>query len=143
MPRNERNVGFDGRMFLHESEWVTYCRRKPVRYIRRPRGATCSLCGASGSPDNPLQSAHRIGFDVGVIDLGLTPEFLDSEKNIVTACRRKCNRQSELDLTTSMARLRELGVQGLPKYLPAAMREVWAEAAEQSAPADPAIYFLQ
>src|SRR5688572_8091024 len=79
-----RNVGFNGRMFLEEAEWLTYCRRKPVRYIRRPRATTCWLCHSMGSPYNPLQSAHRIGFDVGVIELGLTPEFLDSEENIVT-----------------------------------------------------------
>jgi hypothetical protein len=77
-----------------------------------------------------LQSAHIIGFDIGVIDLGLTPEFLDSEKNIVTAHRRLCNKQSELDLTASMARLRELRVQELPKWLPAAIHEAWAGAAE-------------
>lgn len=129
MPRNERNVGFDGRMFLHESEWVTYCRRKPVRYIRHSRRTTCQRCGLPGSPDNPLQSAHIIGFDIGVIDLGLSPEFLDSVKNIVTAHRRSCNKESELDLTASMARLREIGVQELPTYLPAALHEAWAGAA--------------
>jgi hypothetical protein len=137
MPRNERNVGFGGRMFLHESEWLTYCRRKPVRYIRRPRTTTCQRCGLPGSPDNPLQSAHIIGFDIGVVDLGLTPEFLDSEKNIVTAHRRVCNRQSELDLTASMARLRDLGVQELPKYLPAAIHEAWEGAAAADGGRDP------
>ena len=137
MPRNKRNVGFDDRMFLHESEWVTYCRRKPVRYIRAPCKTACQRCGERGSPDNPLQSAHIIGFDIGVIDLGLTPEYLDSEKNIVTAHRRKCNEESELDLTASMARLRELGVQELPNYLPAAMHEAWAKAAEPVAPGGP------
>lgn len=93
MSRIPRNIGFDGRMFLDEAEWLTYCRRKPVRYIRRPRAA-CQVCGRPGSLRNPLQSAHIIGFDVGVIDLGLTPEFLDSEKNIVTAHRRACNKIS-------------------------------------------------
>jgi hypothetical protein len=131
MPRNKRNVGFDGRIFLQESEWATYCRRKPVRYIRRPRTTTCQRCGLPGSADNPLQSAHIIGFDIGVVDLGLTPEFLDSEKNILTAHRRICNSESELELSASMARLRELGVQELPKYLPAAIHEAWAGAAEE------------
>jgi hypothetical protein len=120
-----RSIGFDGRMFLDEPEWLTYCRRKPVRYIRRPRGTTCSQCGSSGLRDNPLQSAHIIGFDVGVIELGLTPEFLDSEKNIIIACRRKCNKKCELDLQASMRRLRDLGVQTLPKYLPEAVHKLW------------------
>jgi hypothetical protein len=130
MSRSKRNVGFNGRRFLDEAEWLTYCRRKPVRYIRRPRATTCWLCGLPGSPDNPLQSAHRIGFDVGVIDLGLTPEFLDSEENVVTACRRKCNRQSELDLQGSMKRLRDLGVKELPTFLPVAIQEAWRAMAE-------------
>lgn len=127
MSRVKRNIGFDGRMFLDEAEWLTYCRRKPVRYIRRPRAAACQVseCGLPGSSENPLQSAHLIGFDVGVIDLGLTPEFLDSDKNIVTAHRRGCNKQSELDLEGSMRRLRDLGVEELPEYLPGAIREAW------------------
>jgi hypothetical protein len=125
MSRVQRNVGFGGRVFLDEPEWLTYCRRKPVRYIRRPRASVCWLCGSPGSGDNPLQSAHKIPFEVGVIDLGLTPDFLDSEKNIVTACRRTCNKQSELDLCGSIKMLRELGVRELPRYLPAAIRELW------------------
>jgi hypothetical protein len=125
-----RNVGFDGRMFLDEAEWHTYCRRKAVRYIRRPRAAVCQVCGLPGSSENPLQSAHIIGFDVGVIDLGMTPDFLDSDKNIVTAHRRTCNRSSELDLQGSMSRLRDLGVQELPKYLPAPLQEAWGKAPE-------------
>lgn len=133
MSRIKRNIGFDGRMFLIEPEWLTYCRRKPVRYIRRPRARVCQLCGLSGSPENPLQSAHIIGFDVGVIDLGLTPEFLDSENNIVTACRRKCNKQSELDLMASMTRLRDLGVHELPPYLPVAIHAAWTKVAESVA----------
>jgi hypothetical protein len=82
-----------------------------------------------------------IGFDLGVIDLGLTEDFLDSDKNIVTAHRRLCNKQAELDLTASMARLRQLGVQELPTYLPAAIHEAWASAAEQTAAADGAAPF--
>ena len=138
MSRTERNVGFDGRMFLDEAEWLTYCRRKPVRYIRRPRAPVCQAerCGLPGSPDNPLQSAHIIGFDIGVIDLGLTPEFLDSDTNIVTAHRRTCNKTLELDLQGPMARLRDLGIKELPKYLPAIIQEFWGNTAEPGAPAD-------
>jgi hypothetical protein len=107
-------------MFLDEAEWLTYRRRKPVRYIRLPKADVCQVrgCGLPGSSENPLQNAHVIGFDQGVIDLGLTPEFLDSDKNIVTAHRRCCNKQSELDLEGSMRRLLGLGVEELPKYLP-------------------------
>lgn len=95
MSRIKRTVGFGGRMFLDEAEWLTYCKRKPVRYIRTPKTAACQVCGLPGSVDNPLHNAHIIGFDVGVIELGMTPDFLDSEKNIVTAhCIRATNNRS-------------------------------------------------
>ena len=126
MTRVLRNVGFDGRMFLDEAEWLTYCRRKPVRYIRSAKSGECEVCRQPGSDENPLQNAHTIGFDVGVIELGLTPEFLDSEANIVTAHRQTCNKHSELDLQASMERLRDLGVRQLPKYLPAVIQKAWA-----------------
>jgi hypothetical protein len=130
MSRIQRNIGFGGRMFLDKAEWLTYCRRKPVRYIRTAKAAVCQVCGLPGSSENPLQNAHIIGFDVGVIDLGMTPEFLDSEKNIVTAHRRTCNKQSELGLQDSMSRLRDLGVKELPQYLPAAIHEAWGTVTE-------------
>lgn len=126
----QRNLGFGGRIFLEEAEWLTYCRRKPVRYIRRPKAAVCRECGGPGTSENPLQSAHIIGFDVGVIDLALTPEFLDCDKNTVTAHRRTCNKQSELDLQGSMGRLRELGIKELPQYLPAVIQEAWRKATD-------------
>jgi hypothetical protein len=69
---------------------------------------------------------------VGVIDIGLTPEFLDSPTNIVTAHRRTCNKESELDLQGSIARLRDLGVKELPRYLPAIVQELWGKTAELS-----------
>lgn len=125
MARTPRNAGFDGRIFLDEAEWQTYCRRKPVRYIRRAKSDTCEVCPEPPSADNPLQSAHIIGFDIGVIELGLTPEFLDSQANIVTAHRRTCNKRSELGLNASMERLRDLGVRELPKFLPAATHKAW------------------
>jgi hypothetical protein len=120
-----RNVGFEGRRFLEKVEWRTYCRRKPVRYIRTAKTGVCQVCRLPGSDENPLQNAHITGFDIGVIDLGLTPEFLDSDDNIVTAHRRTCNKRSELDLQGSMRRLRDLGERELPKYLPAAIHEMW------------------
>ena len=130
MSRIQRNSGFEDRMFLTEAEWRTYCRRKPVRYIRRPKATQCEVCPEPASVENPLQSAHIIGFDVGVIELGLTPEFLDSRDNIVTAHRRTCNKQAEMNLHDSMLRLRKLGVKELPNYLPAVIHEAWQRTAE-------------
>ena len=121
-------------MFLDEVEWRTYCKRKPVRYIRTLKADVCQICKQPESPENPLQFAHIIGFDIGVIELGLTPDFLDSEKNIVTAHRRSCNKQSELNLRRSMERLRDIGVRELPQYLPVAIQQVWDATAKQSPP---------
>ncbi len=129
MSRVQRNIGFDGRTFLEASEWLTYCRRKPVRYIRKPKAALCQACGLPESPGNPLQNAHVIGFDIGVIDLALTPEFLDSDVNILTAHRNTCNKGSELNLLDSMVRLRAVGIKELPGFLPAPIQKAWAELA--------------
>jgi len=125
MPRILRNTGFDGRMFLEESEWRTYCRRKPVRYIRKDREAACRICGKPGVAENPFQHAHIVSFDIGVIDLALTPDFLDSDANIVTAHRTACNKATELDLRGSMSHLQSLGVKELPPFLPEVIHEIW------------------
>jgi hypothetical protein len=120
-----RNKGFNGRTFLTEAEWQTYCRRKPVRYIRKRKDVICSVCGKAATADNPFQNAHVISFDIGVIDLALTPDFLDSDANIVTANRIACNKATELDLGASMARLRSLAVQELPAFLPDHIHQTW------------------
>jgi len=119
------NLGFEGRRFLREAEWMTYRRRKPVRYISKKKTEHCVECGRPETADNPLQNAHVIGFDVGVIDLALTPEYLDSDENIITAHRKTCNRASELDLIESMKRLKRLGVKDLPAFLPPTIQENW------------------
>ena len=49
-----RNTGFDGRTFLTEGEWNTYCRRKPVRYILKPKESDCEVCGQPPFGDNGL-----------------------------------------------------------------------------------------
>jgi len=66
---------------------------------------------------------------MGVIDLALTPEFLDSNANIVTAHRRTCNKGSELSLIESMKRLRALGVTDLPRFLPTWIQTAWLQSA--------------
>jgi hypothetical protein len=110
------NTGFDGRMFLTKEEWTTFCKRKPVRYIRKGRAATCSICGGDEQSENPFQHAHRIGFEIGVIYLGLTPD---------TAHRRTCNQKAELDLPASIALIQSKSVVDLPDYLPAAIHGLW------------------
>jgi hypothetical protein len=132
MAKIPRNSGFDGRMFLTEAEWRTFCRRMPVRYIRKKKEAACQVCGNPESLDNPFQNAHVISFNIGVIDLALTPDFLDSDDNIATAHRIACNKATELDLRASMAHLMSLKVQGLPAFLPDFIHELWHEVAAQS-----------
>lgn len=87
--------GFDNRVFLLESEWKTYLKRAPVRYTNKKKEDLCSVCGKTGTNDNPLQNAHIIPFIFGVTTLALTPEYLDSDENIVTAHKCGCNKSAE------------------------------------------------
>jgi hypothetical protein len=119
------NIGFDGRVFLTEEEWMTYRRRKPVRYIHKVKPELCEVCGKTPTPGNPLENSHQIGFRSGVIYLGLTPEYVDNDENIVSAHKRKCNKSAELDLMDACRRLKKKGVERLPSYLPDFIHEVW------------------
>ena len=106
------NLGFDGRVFLTESEHQTYLRRRPVRYVRKviPLSRTCSVCGEEDSVENPLQVAHVVPFGLGIVHFKLTPEWLDSPANLRWAHRRACNKKAELTLELISAHLAALGV---------------------------------
>lgn len=117
--------GFGGRMFLFESEWSAYLRRMPVRYIRRTHANVCAVCGQAASEGRPLEHSHRIGFHQGVTQLGLTPDWLDSHDNIVSAHRGSCNTKAELTLQAAMTVLREKGVTRLPAWLPEQVLTLW------------------
>jgi hypothetical protein len=120
------NLGFEGRVFLTEVEWQTYRRRKPVRYIRRKHKKVCAICGKKARIPQEFQHAHIIGFDMGIIDLGLTPTFLDAGENIVTAHRGKCNATAELSLDAAMQHLMKFqGIVNLPRYLPETIQRHW------------------
>lgn len=138
MPDNRipANRGFDGRRFLTEAEWETYLRRKPVRYIRKPKSEICELCGNAPTEDNPLQNAHKIGFDLGIVYLALTPEFLDGDMNIVTAHRRKCNNEAEIGLADACRLLANSGVSELPCFLPDFVHDQWTSASADKVPQD-------
>jgi hypothetical protein len=88
--------GFDGRRYLFDYEHQTYLRRMPVRFVKHAKDSVCWVCGGPATPDNPFENAHRIPFGVGVRRYKLTPEFLDSKENIVTAHKRGCNKRAEL-----------------------------------------------
>ena len=96
MQDDNSSGAFDGRVFLLDHEWATYLRRLPVRYIRRKHTELCHRCGLPASPDNPLQHSHLIPFVSGIRTHRLTPDFLDSEHNIVSAHRKVCNKGVEL-----------------------------------------------
>jgi hypothetical protein len=115
-------LGFDSRIFLEVAEWDTYRRRKPVRYIKKTHSATCSICGEAETLANPLEHSHKIGFEIGVICLGLTPDYLDSPQNIASAHKKKCNRATELSMEAAMKQLVKSGVEQLPSYLPERVR---------------------
>ena len=89
-------MGFDGRVFLLDSEYETYMRRMPVRYIKHKIPNTCSVCGKEATADNPLEKAHLIPFNAGIKVYRLTPDFLDRKENIVAAHRKVCNKSAEL-----------------------------------------------
>jgi hypothetical protein len=79
-----------------------------------------------------MQHAHRVSFDLGIIDLALTPDFLDSTANIVSAHKVKCNKASELSLTDSIQHLRSIGITELPKFLPDEIQMAWRESVGDS-----------
>lgn len=66
-----------------------------------------------------------IGFDLGLLQLALTPDFLDNPANIMTAHRAVCNKQAELDLGNAIRLLHSMGVTDLPSFLPVEIRSQW------------------
>ena len=96
--RLKNNNKFDGRVWLTTDEWQTYRRTPPVRYVGSalPTTDTCSLCGQPFSITNPLTVAHRVPFSSGVIDWGLTPEWLNQAENLRATHRAVCNKHAEL-----------------------------------------------
>ena len=88
--------GFEGRVVLTDAEHETYMRRMPVRYVKHKKALVCCVCGLPGTATNPLENAHRIPFCLGVRKFKLTPDYLDSTENIVTAHLAVCNKSCEL-----------------------------------------------
>lgn len=128
MTEIDSNIGFDNRIFLTEAEWNTYKRRKPVRYIRKKKSELCEICEKPSEKDNPIQNSHIIGFNLGIIYLALTPEYVDNYENILSAHRKQCNSTAELSLLNSCKELKNRGVKQLPSYLPEFIHNIWNEA---------------
>jgi hypothetical protein len=122
-----RNKGFDGRIFLTKEEWETYCRRKPVRYIRKQKITTCEICGKSEEQGNLFQNAHMIGFDFGITYLALTPDFLDLDIHIKTAHKINCNKKCELSLKQILIYLKKNNnIINLPNFLSHQILKEWS-----------------
>lgn len=103
-------LGFDDRVFLTPEEHDTYLRRLPVRYSRKnlPTGkGRCSVCNEAAREDNALQAAHVVPFNTGTIHLWLTPDWLDSEHNLVWAHAKDCNNRVEIHGQLLLNHLRE------------------------------------
>jgi hypothetical protein len=122
------NMGFNGDIFLTKSEWETYRKRMPVRYIMKKKIELCEICGKHETNDNPFQNSHIIGFKIGIVYLGLTPEYVDGHENIVCAHRKNCNSKAELNLMESCKQLKLKGIKSLPSYLPDFVHETWKQA---------------
>jgi len=102
------NLDFDGRVFLTEAEHQTYLRRMPVRFTKFDRSQNCCICGLPGTPENPIQAAHVIGFNYGVKLLRLTPDYLDSPENLKPVHRSTCNKSVELSIEAAIELVKNL-----------------------------------
>lgn len=110
--------GYGGRAWLSLTEWETYRRRVAVRYPQKTRaqvvardGEFCSICGGDDdSGTRPIQLAHRVPFKLGVVDWGLSPDWLDGLENLCLAHRGACNDEAELKTAQIPAHLRGLGL---------------------------------
>jgi len=125
MEKINTNIGFNGEVFLTKEQWDTYRKRMPVRYISKKKKGLCDVCGEQSKENNPIQNAHKIGFGLGILYLGLTPEYVDEDENIMSAHRTKCNKSVELDLEGSCRQLKNAGIIKLPNYLPAFVHSIW------------------
>jgi hypothetical protein len=119
---------FDDRVFLTEHEHAAYLRRAPVRFIRgRKHEIKCAHCGKPAQPDNKLQHAHRIPFLKGVLEFGLTPDFLDAHVRIVSAHARKCNDEVEWSSLAICQHLVHCGVERLPSFVALALQQEFSQ----------------
>lgn len=123
----EINIGFNDRIFLTKDEWQTYIKRMPVRYIKKKKTDLCEICGKPPNKNNSFESSHIIGFRMGVVYFGLTPDFLDRDENIVSAHKKLCNSQAEITIHDVCKRLKSLGIEKLPCFLPNEILEVWSK----------------
>lgn len=110
-----KREGFGGRAWLTVEEWETYRRRPAVRYPQRSRpavverdGESCIICGSDDG--RPIQLAHHVPFKVGLVDFGLTPDWLDGVDNLRLAHQGSCNDLVECSFAEVPQLLSSLGL---------------------------------
>ena len=77
---------------------------------------------------NPLENSHIIGFSLGIVYLGLTPEYVDNNVTIISAHRKRCNSKAVLNLLVSCKLLKARGIKSMPKHLPNFVHKIWLSA---------------
>lgn len=111
------NNGFAGQIWLTDEQWDTYRRVPPVRYVRHKLVTSnnsdsivqCFSCGKTDSIKN-LQVAHLIGHSAGIVDWGLTPDWLESPDNLVFTHPGQCNNNVALSPEGIVERLSTLNL---------------------------------
>ena len=119
------NIGFEDRVFLARAEWQTYLKRMPVRYIKKKKTEVCEICKKPPTKENPLENSHRIPFRKGIVEFALTPDFLDKDKNIISAHKRECNKSAELNNYEICKMLKMMNINQLPDFLPKDTLKIW------------------
>ena len=56
----------------------------------------CVICGTKIGPGERFQIVHRVPFKVGVVDWGLTPDWLGKLENLCLTHPGSCNHAAEL-----------------------------------------------
>lgn len=110
--------GYGDRVWLSVEEWQTYRKRVAVRYPQKSRpdveardGDHCSVCGKRDDEgERRIQLAHRVPFRIGVVDWGLTPDWLDDVNNLCLAHQGACNNKAEIRKKEIPTHLQELGL---------------------------------
>lgn len=95
--------GFGNRVWLTSEQWETYRRCAPVRYVRKALEKAlkkkdknvCAVCHEKSDPIS-LTASHIIPFQAGIVDWGLTPDWLNSISNLKLAHKKTCNKAVSL-----------------------------------------------
>jgi len=62
--------------------------RSPSDY-KNEKHKICISCGKGGTKSNPITNGHKTPYGKGIFEFSLSPEFLNSEQNVVRIHRRK------------------------------------------------------